>query len=107
MTGDNQRLRLYDTHTGTWSDLAPIGANDMVWTPDSHFVFFDAVLGTTPMLYRVRIADRKIEPWADLRNLQRGGLFGPSLGISPNGEPLLLRDRTIEEVYEISIAEVH
>ena len=103
VTTDNGALRLCDLHTGRWSDLVKMGANDMVWSPDSQYLFFDTVLGTTPALYRVRIANKRLEMWADLRGLNRAGFYGPWLGMLPGGEPILLRDRTIEEVYEFSL----
>lgn len=104
--GDKRLLRLYDMQHGTWSDLANIGANDVVWTPDSRYVFFDTVLGVEPTLYRVRIADKRVEAWADLRGLHRGGFYDPWLGVSPEGDPILLGDRTIEEVYEFTLREL-
>ena len=55
------------------------------------------------MLYRVRVADGRLEPWANLTGLHRGGYFSPWLGMTPDGAPLLLRDTTIEEIYELSL----
>lgn len=100
---DNRVLRLFDCKTEQWSDLSRATVNDVVWTPDSQFVFFDTALGSDPGLYRVRIADRKVELWSSLRGFRRGGFFNPWVGISPDGAPLLLRDNAIEEVYQVNI----
>ncbi len=103
VTEDNRVLRLYDVAAQRWTDLAQLGVNDVVWSPDSRFVYFDTLYGNEPMLYRIRLADHKLEPWADLRGLHRGGFFSPWLGMSPDGAPLLLRDTAIEEVYEMTV----
>ena len=47
--------------------------------------------------------DRKLERWADLRGFPRGGFFGPWLGITPEGSPLLLKDTSIEEIYRLNL----
>lgn len=83
--------------------LADVGVNDVVWSPNSRSLSFDTVFGGTPMIYRVRIPDGKVEPWADLKGLHRGGFYSPWLGITPEGDPLLLRDTAIEEIYELSL----
>ena len=46
---------------------------------------------------------RKLERWADLRGFPRGGFFGPWLGVTPDGSPLLLKDISIEEIYRLNL----
>ena len=103
VTLDNHTLRLYDTAKGTWTDLAHGNINDVVWSPDSASLFFDTNIGADPILYRVQLSQRKAEAWADLRNLRRAAFFGPWLGVTPDGAPLLLEDTSIEELYSVSI----
>ncbi len=107
VTEDNRTLRLYDSQATeparSWTDLAGIGVNDVIWSPDSRFLFFDTVFGADPSIYRVRLSDHKLERWADLRGLHRGGFFEPWLGLDPTGAPLVLRDMTVEEVYRLSL----
>ncbi len=103
VTQDNRVLRLFDMTTQQWKDLASVGVNDVIWSPDSQYVYFDTLFGADPMLYRIHIPDGKLEPWADLRGFPRGGFFGPWLGMTPDGAPLLLRDTAIEELYESSL----
>lgn len=103
VTENNRTLRLFDCKTEQWSDLADVGVNDVIWSPDSQFLFFDTVFGAEPSLYRVRLRDRKLQRWADLRGLHRGGFFSPWLGIDPTGTPILLRDTTVEEIYRLTL----
>lgn len=103
VTEDNCTLKLFDTTTGQWSDLANLGVNDVIWTPDGKYLFFDTAFGADASLYRVRIGDRHLERWADLHGLHRGGYFNPWLGLTPDGSPLVLRDTTVEEIYRLTL----
>jgi DNA-binding winged helix-turn-helix (wHTH) protein/Tol biopolymer transport system component len=103
VTIDNQTLKLYDMQTGTWTDLAHGSINDVAWSPDSTSLFFDAALGAEPVLYRVRLSDRKVETYATLNNFRRAGFFAPWLGVAPDGSPILLEDSSIQEVYSLAI----
>jgi DNA-binding winged helix-turn-helix (wHTH) protein/Tol biopolymer transport system component len=103
VTEDNHTLRLYDMQKGLWSDLARSNINDVVWSPDSKSLFFDTNVGSDPTLYRVRLSDRKLEPWANLRDFRRAGFFAPWLGMAPDGSPILLEDVSIQELYSIAL----
>jgi DNA-binding winged helix-turn-helix (wHTH) protein/Tol biopolymer transport system component len=103
VTEDNQTVRLYDMQKGLWSDLAHSNVNDVVWSPDSKSLFFDTNLGSDPALYRVRMSDRKLEIWANLKDLRRAGFFAPWLGMAPDGSPILLEDASIQELYSIAL----
>ncbi len=100
ITADNQTLRLFDTRTKTWTSLASLGANDVVWSSDSKFIFFDTPYNA---VYRVRLSDRKVDLWADLSKLRRAGFFSPWLGVSPDGSPTFLADVGIQEVYSLQV----
>jgi Tol biopolymer transport system component/DNA-binding winged helix-turn-helix (wHTH) protein len=109
VTQDNRTLRLYDLRTRQWSDLASLGVNDAIWSRDSRFLYFDTGLGTDPNLYRIAFDpahpnDHRPERWADLSGLRRGGFYGPWLGITPDGNPILLKDTSIEEVYRLDLS---
>jgi Tol biopolymer transport system component len=103
LTEDNQTLRLYDLQTGSWTDLAKIGINDVAWSPDSKYLFFDTIYGAEPVLYRLRIADKKLEPWAQLQDSHRTGFFDSWLGMAPDGSPIFLEDASIQEIYSIAV----
>jgi Tol biopolymer transport system component/DNA-binding winged helix-turn-helix (wHTH) protein len=103
VTQDNRILRLYDMQTQQWTDLASIGVNDVIWSRDSRYIYFDTLFGGDPALYRIPMDSRKLERWADLRGFARGGYYGPWLGITPDGSPLLLKDTSIEEIYRLDL----
>ena len=103
VTRDNHTLRLFDMAKGTWINLAQGSVNDVVWTFDSKYLYFDTDVGAEPLLYRVRLKDHKVERWATLKNLRRAGFFAPWLGVAPDGAPILLEDASIQEVYSIAL----
>ncbi|MGI4757761.1 MAG: TolB family protein, partial [Janthinobacterium lividum] len=103
VTRDNHSLRLFDIARGIWTSLAQGSVNDVAWTLDSRYIFFDADLGAEPFLFRVRLTDRKVERWASLKNVHRAGFFDPWLGVTPDGAPILLEDASIQEVYSLDL----
>jgi len=107
VTQDNRILRLYDMQTQQWTDLASIGVNDVIWSRDSKYIYFDTLFGDDPSLYRIEVGTRKLERWADLRGFPRGGFYGPWVGITPDGSPLLLKDTSIEEIYRLDLENVN
>lgn len=54
----------------------------------------------------MRLADRKVERAADLKGFRRRVfLYAPWLGVTPDGDPLLLHDISTEEVYALDFEE--
>ncbi len=107
VTQDNRTLRLFDMQAQQWTDLASIGVNDAIWSPDSHFLYFDTFFGNDAAIYRVDIATRTLERRVDLRGFPRGGYYGPWLGMTPDGLPMVLKDTSIEEIYRLDLDTSH
>jgi Tol biopolymer transport system component len=99
---DGQKLMLFDFSTRKWSELVKMNVGFTNWSKDSKYVYFDTGLGETPAVYRVHVADRKVERVADLKGLRRV-VFAwiPWSGVTPDGSPLLLRDISTQEVYAL------
>ena len=76
------------------------------WSRDGKYIYFDTGLSEKPAFYRVRISDRKVERLVDLKGF-RNVVFAalPWSGITPDGEPLLLRDVSTQEVYALDFQE--
>jgi Tol biopolymer transport system component/DNA-binding winged helix-turn-helix (wHTH) protein len=108
VTVDNHSLMLFDPKTEQWSKLAGgvdidggFDINDTVWSRDSSTLYFDTSSSSDPAIYRVRFPGRRVERVAGLRQTPLAGPYGPSLGVTPEGEPLVLRDETIQEIWAI------
>ena len=107
VTEDGKKLRLYDFQSQTWQESVPAsGAGMPAWSADSRYVYFDNGLGADPTIYRMRVADRKIEKVASLQSFRRA-IWGnlPWFSLSPKNEPLVLRDVGTQEVYALDFEE--
>jgi eukaryotic-like serine/threonine-protein kinase len=99
---DGQMLMLFDFGTHKWSEPLKMNVGFASWSRDSKYIYFDTGLSGEPAFYRVRVTDRKLERVADLKGFRRMIVFGlPWSGITPDGEPLLLRDIGTQEIYAL------
>lgn len=107
VTEDGKKLRIYDFESQTWQDYAPAsGVGVPAWSADSRYVYFDNGLSTDPAVYRLRLADHKVERVASLKDTRRA-IWGnlPWFGLTPKDEPLVLRDVGSQEVYALDFEE--
>ena len=102
------KLMLFDLGKQTWSQLFEVGHGGLgwpQWSGDSKYVYVrDAVDQHAPILYRVRISDRKVERLATL-DIPNGliGIWNGWMSTTPDGTPLLLRDLEVEEIYALDV----
>lgn len=103
-TVDGQKLRLFNLETRQWSDLVASQIGAFLWSSDSSYIYFDNGFNIDPAVSRVRISDSKIEKLADLREFRRVVTpWIPWLGLTPEGDPLLMRDTGTQEVYALEL----
>jgi Tol biopolymer transport system component/DNA-binding winged helix-turn-helix (wHTH) protein len=103
------KLLLFDTNTNHWSSLvegdAWLGYNE--WSPDGKYVYMRASQGArsgAAELVRVRIKDRVLEHVVSLKDFpQLSDIFAGWIGLDPDGAPLLMRDRSVQEVYALDL----
>jgi|SRR5215472_242796 len=98
-------LKLFDVRTGRWSSLLKgksMGLN--FWSHDSKYVYFRDLSGISATLNRVRVADRVLEPVLSLKDIpQVLDIATLWIGLSPDDEPVVIRDRSIKEVYALNL----
>jgi eukaryotic-like serine/threonine-protein kinase len=101
-TSDRQTLMLFDFATRQWTELAKTDVGYLNWTQDGKFLYFDSGLSNDPAVSRLRLADRKLERVASLKDVRRVvfALY-PWSGLTPDGSPLLMRDIGTQEVYAL------
>jgi len=105
-TVDGQQLLLFDVTTQKWSELTKASVNAIQWSRDSKYVYFDTQSSADPAVYRVRVSDHKLETVASLKNLRRAVLpYQAWMGLTPEGDPLLMRDTGTQEVYALDFEE--
>jgi len=98
---DQKKLFLFDMSNRKWMGLVDLPAGYYQWSHDSKFVYFDVNSANEPAIYRVRIADRKIERMVSLKGHRRAGTLGNWMGLTPDDSPLLLLDVGIQEIYAL------
>ena len=102
------KLMLFDLGKQKWSQLFEVPHGRLGyphWSGDSQFVYVgDRVDQHAPVLYRIRITDRKAERVATL-DVPNGliGHWSGWMSTTPDGTPLLLRDLQAEEIYALDV----
>src|SRR5262249_10306953 len=102
---DFSKLMLFDSTTQRWSSLAAgerFGFNE--WSHDSKHIYLRRDVEGGSVLARVRIKDGRLEDVVSLKEFpQRCDTLALWIGFTPDGDPLLLRDRSIQEIYAIEL----
>jgi Tol biopolymer transport system component len=98
------KLVLFDFSTQKWADLAKTRIGSLNWSSDGKFVVFDNGFTAEPAVYRVRLADRKVEQIASLKDFRRVVIpLSTWFGVTPNGDVLLMHDTGSQEVYALDL----
>jgi Tol biopolymer transport system component len=101
-TQDGQKIMLFDFGTGKWTELASTDVGVHQWSRDGQYVYFDNGSSLDPAIYRVRVADHKMEQVCSLKGFRRSRSFWLAwMGLTPDGSPLLMRDTGSQEVYAL------
>ena len=104
----NNKMFLFDRGTQKWSELMSHknpGLSWPHWSGDSKSVYVsDLTNRHAPSIYRVRIPDGKAERVAAFE-VPEGitGYWVGWVGVDPNGDPLVLRDLSIQEIYSLDV----
>ena len=71
----SETLLVFDLPTRKWTELERIYVGYPSWSRDSTYVYFDSPVGE-PGLYRLRVADHKLEKLFSLKNVRFAGTIG-------------------------------
>ena len=101
---DQQKLFLFDAKSQRWIELVDLPAAYYSWSRDGKFVYFDVPTTNEPAIYRVRVADRKVERVVSMKGFSRAlAQFGVWMGLAPDDSPLVLRDAGVQEIYALDV----
>lgn len=96
-------LLIFDVRTKKWTELTKIAVGFPIWSRDSKYIYFDSA-ENAPNLYRVRIADKRLEKVASLRGIRLAPILGGVLnGLALDDSPLVLRDVGNQEIYALDL----
>jgi serine/threonine protein kinase/Tol biopolymer transport system component len=99
---DQQKLFLFDTKSQKWTELVDLPATYFSWSRDAKFVYFDVPTTNEPAIYRVRVADRRVERVVSMKGFRRAmGASGIWMGLAPDDSPLVVRDVGVQEIYAL------
>ena len=101
-----QILMLLDQNTNQWSTLAQgelFGFNE--WSHDGKYVYARSNQAGSADIVRVRIKDRMMEHVLSLKDFPAlVDPFANWIGLTPDGGVLLMRDRSVQEIYALDLA---
>jgi Tol biopolymer transport system component len=104
---DNTTLMLFDVENQKWSKwlTEPAGTvNYPVWSADSKYLYFDDFVTDAESIRRVKVGGNEAEQVFVLGSLDRYlGALGPWSGRAADGSWMFVRDRSTQEVYQLSL----
>ena len=96
------KVMLYDLKTDRWSELAQ-GWGSIVWSHDSRSVYLRKHETKPAELIRISVPDGKVQRVLDLTGVTLGGLWPDWISLLPDDSPLLMLDRSTEEIYRLDL----
>ncbi|HJT69836.1 MAG TPA: hypothetical protein VJ731_06525 [Terriglobales bacterium] len=108
LTPDFTKVMLFDFQTKKWTTwlTEPAGAVSYpVWSADSQSLYFDDLVTDEESIRQVKVGESRTERVFKLEGIERfPGPFGLWAGQKPNGEWMFVRDRSTQEVYQLSLS---
>jgi Tol biopolymer transport system component len=107
LSPDFTKVMLYDFQTQKWTTwlTEPAGAVSYPqWSADSKYLYFDDLVTDEESIRRVKVGESQAERVFKLEGIERyPGPFGLWSGRTPDGSWLFVRDRSTQEVYQLSV----
>jgi eukaryotic-like serine/threonine-protein kinase len=103
-SSDSTKLMLYDFKTKKWSQRAQGLFAFENWSLDGKYLYAEDYHDKSDDFVRISVADGKVVRLFSLREVPRG--FDPWeswVGLAPDGMPLLMRDKSTQEIYRLDL----
>jgi eukaryotic-like serine/threonine-protein kinase len=104
LSEDSTQLMLYDVEKKVWTPLAVSRFGFENWSHDGKYLYAEDYSDKTDDWVRVSVPHGKVERLLNLMEIPRG--FDPWefwVGLAPNDSPLLMRDRSTQEIYSLNV----
>ena len=100
----NRRLMIFDAKTKTWSDLGTGEVGNFAHSLDYKYLYY-ASMGAEPKAMRIRLADRKIEFIASLKDFRWAldAIGHTQISVAPDGSPVFTRNIGTQEIYALTV----
>jgi hypothetical protein len=94
---------LFDFKTQKWTEQARLDAGWQSWSRDSKYIYFLAdASATIEGVFRVAVSNNNLEKILSLKDFRSAGTFGAWLSLTPDDDPLVLRDVAPPEIYALA-----
>jgi len=107
LSPDFTKVMLFDYRTQQWSNwlIEAAGAVSYpVWSADSKYLYFDDLVTDEESIRRVKVGESRTERVFKLEGIERyPGPFGLWSGRAADGSWMFVRDRSTQEVYQLSV----
>jgi Tol biopolymer transport system component len=107
LSPDFTKVMLYDFKTSKWSTWFSESAGAVsypVWSADSKYLYFDDLVTDQESIRRVKVGESQPERVFVLEGIERyPGEFGLWTGRAADGSWMFVRDRSTQEVYQLSV----
>lgn len=102
---DRTKFLTFNFRTQKWTDLAAAALVASAISPGRKYLYYTTG-GVEPKVWRLRFADRRIEPITSLNDPSRAGKMGwiPGINVSSDGSRVLGRDIGTQEIYALNIS---
>jgi Tol biopolymer transport system component len=105
---DPEAQMLYDSSAGKWAVLTEGEWGYQEWTRDGRYLYAQ---DSNHNLFRIKIATRKLQKVLDLKDVpvrmyRRSSiddLFAYWTGVAADGSPILMRDKSTQDIYAIDV----
>jgi len=104
LSADSTKLMLFNNEKKSWMKLAVSRFGFENWSHDGRYLYAEDYSDKTDDLVRVTVPDGKVERVLSLKEIPRG--FDPWefwIGLAPDDSPLLMRDRSTQEIYSLDV----
>jgi serine/threonine protein kinase/Tol biopolymer transport system component len=99
-SGDSKKLLVFDNQSQRWSELANATLSWLNWSHDGQYIYLIDFNGTSTVI-RIRLSDQKVEQVAELKDFPSTGRYGTALALTPDDQPIVLRDAGTQDVYSV------
>ncbi len=104
MSNNGDQIFVYNVNSKQWTELAQASIGYPTWSHNGDYIYFLNHIPAGDQVFRVSLADKKLESVADLKNFHAAPfLVGYWLGLAPDDSPLLVRDAGILDFHALSV----
>jgi len=99
-SAESKTLLRFDFDTQKWTELAKGSLSWLSWSHDSQYVYVLDYRQKNAVM-RVRVRDGKLEQVTNVKDFPATGRYGGALALTPDDQPLMLRDTGTQDVYSV------